>query len=54
MKECYDPTKAPLGPMGGNKSRKGVMIAHNRKVWARRLRKAKQEQKADKARPLQS
>lgn len=44
MKEPYDPTKAPLGPMGSRSNRRGIMINHNKKVLARRLRLQKKKQ----------
>jgi hypothetical protein len=41
MKEPYDPTKAPLGPMGSRSNRRGLMIQHNRKVLAKRMKAMK-------------
>jgi hypothetical protein len=41
MKEPYDPKKAPLGPIGGRQTYRSKIIAHNRKVLARRLEKSK-------------
>jgi hypothetical protein len=47
MKEPYDPTKAPLGPMGSRSNRRALIIQHNKKVLARRLRKLKETLKTD-------
>ena len=37
------PPLPPLGPTGARRSRRGAMIAHNRKLAARRARKARRE-----------
>jgi hypothetical protein len=42
MKDPYDPTKAPIGPLGGRSTYRGRMIAHNKKVLARRMQRRKQ------------
>ena len=41
MKEPYDPTKAPMGPMGGRRNRRALIIRHNKKVLARRMKMQK-------------
>jgi hypothetical protein len=38
MKEPYDPKKAPMGPTGGKSNRRAKIIAHNKKVLARRMK----------------
>jgi hypothetical protein len=38
MKDPYDPTQAPIGPVGGKSNRRAMMIRHNKKVLARGMR----------------
>jgi hypothetical protein len=38
MNKPYDPTQAPMGPLGRKSNRRAMMIRHNKMVLARRLK----------------